>query len=85
MKVFNKGIVYDQDTGKEYELIGVEYDNGFKGGNGLVLVLSEDESYAAIQEVRTIPSNSSLEIEKIIVTTVAKLKDYKYVNGQYIN
>lgn len=77
MKVYNKGVVYDFDTEKGYVLGGVIYDCGFRGGDGLVFVTSEDEGYAAIQEVHTVQCGGQLEgIEKIAVSTVAQLKNY---------
>lgn len=79
MKVYNKGVVHDKDTGKEYTLSGVEYDQGFKGGNGLVFVLAEDEKYAAIQEVKSFPAvEDPFQLEKIVVSTVATLKNYSF-------
>lgn len=77
MKVFNKGKVYDKSLNKEYLLSGVVYDRGFRGGNGLVLCVDEEEGYAAIQEVETTskPYNS---LEMTTVKVVAFLDDYEY-------
>lgn len=79
MKVYNKGVVYDFDEEKEYILDGVVYNGGFRGGNGLVFVLAEDEGYAAIQEVSSVPCGGELEgLEKLTVSTVAQLKNYSF-------
>ena len=78
MKVYNKGIVYDEDTNQEYVLEGVDYDEGFRGGNGLVLCTDISEGYSAIQKVETVPSPSGA-YNKITVALVAELKNYTYL------
>ena len=76
MKVYSKGVVYDFDTEMEYILEGVDYDNGFRGGNGYVLCVDGD-NYAAVQKVETTRS-SQLSYDKIKVSTVAQLKNYSF-------